>query len=125
MVTHELGAVVGVDLVHWEGQARKAAAEAIAGYPVAAPQDGGWLDPAGSHINHLQRMQILPGSTGATMVHQVHLKVPGLSDLPRDTSDRNLGLHCAVRRRGPARPARFILMLPTPNPSYRGHTDTL
>ncbi|OGO77709.1 MAG: hypothetical protein A3K41_01095 [Chloroflexi bacterium RIFOXYD12_FULL_57_15] len=57
------------------------------------------------------------------MVNQIYLKVPGLNDIPRDASDRDLGLHLAVGRGTPAQQPRFVLFSTLADTSYRGDTD--
>ena len=65
--------------------------------------------PASGHVNHLQRTQVLAGSSRSTVMNEVYFKMPRCCDVPRNSFHRN-----GLSQLGPlgsfsAREARFIL----------------
>jgi len=103
VVIEELAAVVGVDLQDGEGQTRENARERVSHDQETATQDGSPFAPARSHVDHLDRTDVLTRGAGATMMHQVDLEVAGNLFVPRDAPHGDISGDAVGRARSPAR----------------------
>ena len=114
---------IGMDFQHREGDTSQDAAEAIFHDPVTAAQRGHLLGPASSHIDHLDGMDIVTGTTDATVMDCVYFEMPWLLFVPRDPSHGDLSGYPIGLGRAFARQARLILSEAAQEPPYRGHAD--
>jgi hypothetical protein len=92
-----------------KGQARLAAPKAVGHDQVAAAQHRRAFAPAGGHIDHLQRMHILPIGTRTRVVDQVNFEMSWLALVPGNRPGGDVARQARELARRAWAPARLIL----------------
>src|SRR5216684_5951568 len=75
MVIEELAAIIGMQFLHWERQARQDALKAAFHGLLASSEHRSALTPARGHIDELDGMTMHPRCTFAAVIDQVDLEV--------------------------------------------------
>src|SRR5258708_1311384 len=89
MVIEELAAIIGMQFLHWERQARQDALKAAFHGLLASSEHRSALTPARGHIDELDGMTMPPRCTFAAVIDQVHLEVSWFANIPGNATHRH------------------------------------
>jgi len=100
-----------------QGTTGQYSAESVFHDALAASQYGALLTLASGHIDHLQGTHVLTRSALSTVMAEVGLEMPGLLDIPWQTSHKDVArqLVASWSRAGQTRPVPFYDLQATPH----------
>jgi len=103
LVVQELAAIIGMQFAHGEREVCQNAPNAAFHRPLTAPEHSHAFAPAGRHINHLERVDVVALRLRTTVMHQIDFKMPGVASchaIMRTGMPRATRLACSEPRQG-------------------------
>jgi hypothetical protein len=110
MIVQEFTAIVRMQFADREREPRENAPKAALHRALTAPKHGHAFAPAGGHVDHLERVDVVAARLGTAMMHQVDLKMAWHGFVPGDCPHGNAAHHAISLFGAAARQARRTWM---------------